>query len=168
MVFTRTIYSMLSCVHLSYSACPFSIIILQAPGCIENMGDDKLSIQAAQHLYSKGGTTRSTLNFFSVSLTWSLEITSHQVLSKCFIHISDRKTKMLSRVSQWLKTQFWLVIEFINNLQVVSTINYYTIATLHNIQFLHTHAFSLSALVLTGLQHGNYKSLTESHTSNIT
>jgi hypothetical protein len=44
-----------------------------------------------------------------------------------------------------------LVIAFINRLQVVITINYYTIAALHNVQSLHTNPFSLSALVFMGL-----------------
>jgi hypothetical protein len=53
----------------------------------------------------------------------------------------------------WLRRGFGLVIAFINNLQVVTTINYYTIAALHNVrvQSLHTNLFSLSALVFTGL-----------------
>jgi hypothetical protein len=48
-------------------------------------------------------------------------------------------------------TRFGLVIGFINNLQVVTTINYYTIAALHNVQSLHTNLFGLSALVFTDL-----------------
>jgi hypothetical protein len=44
-------------------------------------------------------------------------------------------------VSQWLKMGFGLVIGFFNNLQVVTTINYYTIAALHNLQSLHTNLF---------------------------
>jgi hypothetical protein len=63
---------------------------------------------------------------------------------------------------------FELVIGFTGYLQVVATINYYTIDTLHNVQSLQTNIFSLSALVFTGLKHGNYSSLTESHTPNIT
>jgi hypothetical protein len=35
--------------------------------------------------------------------------------------------------------------------QVVTTINYYIIAALHNLQSLHTNLFDLPALVLTGL-----------------
>jgi hypothetical protein len=50
-----------------------------------------------------------------------------------------------------------LVIGFINNPQVVTTINYYTIAALHNLQSLHTNLFSLSALVFMDLSHENYK-----------
>jgi hypothetical protein len=34
---------------------------------------------------------------------------------------------MYCHVSQWLKTGFGLVIEINNNLQVVTTINYYTV-----------------------------------------
>jgi hypothetical protein len=52
-------------------------------------------------------------------------------------------------VSQWLRRGFGLVIGFINNLQVVTTINYYTIADLHNVQSLHTNLFSPSALDFT-------------------
>jgi hypothetical protein len=40
---------------------------------------------------------------------------------------------------------------FINHLQVVTTINYYTVAVLHNLQSLQTNLFSLSALVFTDL-----------------
>jgi hypothetical protein len=51
----------------------------------------------------------------------------------------------------WLNKEFGLVIGFIDHLQVVTTINYYAIAALHNLQSLHTNLFSLSALVFTGL-----------------
>jgi hypothetical protein len=54
-------------------------------------------------------------------------------------------------VYQWLKTGFGLVIGFINHLQVVTTINNYIIAALHNLQSLHTNLFSLSVLVFTDL-----------------
>jgi hypothetical protein len=37
-----------------------------------------------------------------------------------------------------------LVIGFINNLQVLSTINYYTIAALHNLQFTVARALGFS------------------------
>jgi hypothetical protein len=50
-----------------------------------------------------------------------------------------------------LKTGFGSVIGFISNLHVVTTINYYTIAALHNLQALNATLFSLSALVFTGL-----------------
>jgi hypothetical protein len=60
------------------------------------------------------------------------------------------------------------VIGFTNNLQVLTTINCYTVAALHNLQSLHTNLFSLSALVLTDLSHKNYNSRTELHTPNIT
>jgi hypothetical protein len=53
------------------------------------------------------------------------------------------------QVYQWLKTGFWLVIGFINRLQVVTTINYYTIADLRNLQSLHTNLLSLFPLVFT-------------------
>jgi hypothetical protein len=46
---------------------------------------------------------------------------------------------------------FWLVIGFINNLQIVTTNNYYITAALRNVQSLHTNLFSLSALIFTGL-----------------
>jgi hypothetical protein len=71
-------------------------------------------------------------------------------------------------ITKRLRRGFELVIGCINNLQVVTTINYYTIAALHNLQSLHTNLFSLSAPVFTDLYHGNYNSLTESHTTNIT
>jgi hypothetical protein len=46
---------------------------------------------------------------------------------------------------------FGLVIGFIDNLQVVTTINSYTITALHNLQSLHTNLFTLSTLVFTDL-----------------
>jgi hypothetical protein len=42
-------------------------------------------------------------------------------------------------VVQWLRRGFGLVIGFINNLQVVTTINYTTTASLHNLQSLHAN-----------------------------
>jgi hypothetical protein len=56
---------------------------------------------------------------------------------------------MYCHVYQWLKTGHGLVIEFINHLQVVITINCYTTSDLHNLQSLHTnliyfHCSSLS------------------------
>jgi hypothetical protein len=54
-------------------------------------------------------------------------------------------------MSQWLRRGFQLVFECINNLQVVTTVNYYTIVVLHYVQSLHTNLFSLSAVVFTGL-----------------
>jgi hypothetical protein len=59
--------------------------------------------------------------------------------------------KTYYNVSQWLRRGYELVIRFINNIHVVTTIKHYTIAALHNLQSLHTNLFSLSALVLTGL-----------------
>jgi hypothetical protein len=57
---------------------------------------------------------------------------------------------ILSRV--WgLKTGFGLVIGCINHLQVVTTINYYTIAHSQNLQSLHTNLLSLFPLVFTDL-----------------
>jgi hypothetical protein len=67
-----------------------------------------------------------------------------------------------------LKMGFRLVIGFISNLQVITTINYYTIAALHNLQSLHTDLFGLSALVFMDSKHRNYNSLTELHTPDIT
>jgi hypothetical protein len=51
----------------------------------------------------------------------------------------------------WLRHGFGLVIRFISHLQVVTAINDYTIAALHNVQLLHNNLFSLSALEFTGL-----------------
>jgi hypothetical protein len=50
-----------------------------------------------------------------------------------------------------LRCGFGSVIGFTGYLQGVTTINYYTIAALHNVQSLHTKIFSLSALFFTGL-----------------
>jgi hypothetical protein len=49
----------------------------------------------------------------------------------------------------WLWRGFGLVIGYINNLRVVTTINYYIIAALHSVQLLNTILFSLSVLLLT-------------------
>jgi hypothetical protein len=46
---------------------------------------------------------------------------------------------------------FRLVIEFINYLQVITAVNYYTITDSHSLQSLHTNLFSLSALVFMDL-----------------
>jgi hypothetical protein len=51
------------------------------------------------------------------------------------------------RVYQWLNTGFGLLIGFINYLQVVTTINYYSTADLHNLQSLHNNILSLFPLV---------------------
>jgi hypothetical protein len=86
----------------------------------------------------------------------------------------ETQVKLYCHVSQWLKTGFGLVIGFTNHLQVVTTINYYTIADLHILQSLHTNLLGIFPLVFTlrfltlGLQHRNYKRLTESYYSNIT
>jgi hypothetical protein len=54
---------------------------------------------------------------------------------------------MLLRVSV-TKTRFWIGNWIYYNLQVVTTINYYAITALHNVQWLHTNLFSLSALLV--------------------
>jgi hypothetical protein len=67
-------------------------------------------------------------------------------------HMLDFRVDVLyCHVSQWPRRGFGLVIGFINNLQVVTTINYNTIADLHNLQSLHTNLFSLSPLIFTDL-----------------
>jgi hypothetical protein len=50
----------------------------------------------------------------------------------------DREFKENDTVT-WLKTGIQFVIGFINHLQVVTTINYYTIAALHILQPSHTN-----------------------------
>jgi hypothetical protein len=54
---------------------------------------------------------------------------------------------MYWHVYQWLKTGFGLVVGFTNHLQVVTTIIYYTIADLHNLQSFHINFLSLFPLV---------------------
>jgi hypothetical protein len=54
-------------------------------------------------------------------------------------------------VCVYVTTWFGLVIGFINHLQVVTTINYYTVADSHNLQLLHTNLLSLFSLVFTDL-----------------
>jgi hypothetical protein len=75
---------------------------------------------------------------------------------QCTVFVNSVTTVLTSlvygcHVSQWLTRGFGLVVRLINNLQVVTTINYYTIAALHNVHLLHTNLFNLSALVFTGL-----------------
>lgn len=47
------------------------------------------------------------------------------------------------QVSQWQRHVSGLVIGFINNPHVVTTINYFTIAALQNVQLFHTDLFSI-------------------------
>jgi hypothetical protein len=54
-------------------------------------------------------------------------------------------------MSVYVCDPMWLVIGFINSLQAVTTINYYTSAALRNLQSFHPYLFSLSALVFTDL-----------------
>jgi hypothetical protein len=54
-------------------------------------------------------------------------------------------------VSQWPKTRVWIGNWIYWILTGLTTINYYTIAALHNVKSLHINLFSLSALVFTGL-----------------
>jgi hypothetical protein len=65
-----------------------------------------------------------------------------------------------------LETRFRYLNGFINNFQVVTTINYNTVTHLHNLQSLHANIPCLSPVVFTYLYDGSYTSLTESHTSN--
>jgi hypothetical protein len=67
-----------------------------------------------------------------------------------------------------LKTPFRLVIGLFNNLQIVTTINYYNISGLHTLQTLLTNLFTLASVVFMYLQCGSYRSLCELHTPNIT
>jgi hypothetical protein len=52
-----------------------------------------------------------------------------------------------------METQFGLVIGFINNLQVVTTITYYTVTYLQNLHSLHANLFSLSVTVFSLQSH---------------
>jgi hypothetical protein len=90
----------------------------------------------------------------------------NKIVAKTLTNVYDFKL-ILSCVTV-TKTQVWMGIAFIGYIQIVTTNNYNTTAALHNLQSLHTNLFSLSALVLTDLYHRNYKSLTKSHTPNIT
>jgi hypothetical protein len=56
---------------------------------------------------------------------------------------------ILSRVTV-IETRVWIG-NWINNLQVVTTIHYNITADLHNSQSLHTNLFSLPSLVFTDL-----------------
>jgi hypothetical protein len=69
-------------------------------------------------------------------------------LFPALLHMGPEK---YCQVYRGLKTGFGLVIGFVSNLQVITTINYYTIAALHNLQSLHTNLCSLSALVFMDL-----------------
>jgi hypothetical protein len=59
-------------------------------------------------------------------------------------------SKPYCHVYGWLKTAFGLVIGFINNLQVVTTVNYYNITDFHTFQSTVAHAlgFSVSTSLL--------------------
>jgi hypothetical protein len=63
--------------------------------------------------------------------------------------VRDHVSYSYCNVFALLETPFGLVIGFIKNILVVTTISYYTIARLHNLQSLHSNLLSLSALVLT-------------------
>jgi hypothetical protein len=67
-----------------------------------------------------------------------------------------------------LKTPLGLLIGLFNNLPIVTTINYYTVAGLHTLQTLHNNLFTLPSVVFTYSQRGSYPSPIESHTPNIT
>jgi hypothetical protein len=58
-------------------------------------------------------------------------------------------TAMYCSVFGRLETHFRLVIGFINNVQVSTTFNYYTIADLHHFHSLQINLLSLSAVVFT-------------------
>jgi hypothetical protein len=79
------------------------------------------------------------------------------------ITITFVKQREYCHVYEWLKKGFGLVIVFNNHLQVVSTINYYTLADLHTFQSTVAHAlgfsFSSNRLLATDLN-------TETSTSN--
>jgi hypothetical protein len=53
-------------------------------------------------------------------------------------------------LGEW-NAEFGSLIGFINNLQVPTTISYYTVTGLRNLQLLHAGLFCLSAVVFTGL-----------------
>jgi hypothetical protein len=74
------------------------------------------------------------------------------------LHVSSLS---LSRVLV-TKTGFGLVIGFINNPQVLTTINSYMVTDLHTLKSLHTNLLSLSAIIFTYLLHRGYTSLTHS------
>jgi hypothetical protein len=67
--------------------------------------------------------------------------------------INIRRRRRYCNVFKRLETGFRLVIGFINNLQVVTTSSYNTLADLHNLQLLHTELFSLSPLVFMDVSH---------------
>jgi hypothetical protein len=84
------------------------------------------------------------LNFLTMQLEYCVAFSALIKLGlSCIYTAQCIILYVLSRVTQWLKTGFGLVIWFINNLQVVTTINYYTIAALHTVQSPHTNLFSL-------------------------
>jgi hypothetical protein len=88
------------------------------------------------------------------SVTFLVHETIHKHLSFLYLPMACRQifvSLQSCHVSQWLRSGFGLLLEFINNIQAVTAIDYYTIAASHNVQTLHTNLFSLSALVFTGL-----------------
>jgi hypothetical protein len=65
-----------------------------------------------------------------------------------FLKCSTVYKNILSRV--WVtETRVWIVIVFINNLQVVTANNNHTLAYLHNLQSFHINLFGLFSLIFT-------------------
>jgi hypothetical protein len=73
---------------------------------------------------------------------------SDNLYSKPRCHVVSEAFSILSHVLV-TKTGFGLVIGFINNPQVVTTIESYTVTNLQTLKSLHTILFSLSAIVFT-------------------
>jgi hypothetical protein len=84
----------------------------------------------------------------------TLELKSPNKIFMSYLgNLSNLYVILLRRLSRVLvtKTGFGLVIGFINNPQVVTTINSYTVTDLHNLKSLRSNLLSLSAIVFTYL-----------------
>jgi hypothetical protein len=89
-------------------------------------------------------------NFCYTSITYVNLVTVKSVVNGVVISVQEALLRYF-HVYGWLKTGLGLVLGFINNLQVVTTINSYTIVDLHNLQSLHTNLLTLFPLVFTDL-----------------
>jgi hypothetical protein len=97
-------------------------------------------------------------NYFYIIFYKELQGSTDSSLELTFL-LDPSHIYILYRV--WvLETPFVLVIGFINDLHVITTITYYTVTYLHNFQSVYTKLLSLPSVVFTYLQHGSHTSLT--------
>jgi hypothetical protein len=88
----------------------------------------KLNISWKQFIFLNLGVSKIIWNDDIPTPQGQSHVTWHSLLSASYCHVFG-----------WLRCWFALVIGFINNLQVITTNNYYTLADLQNLQSLHTN-----------------------------